>query len=89
MAEEVVRNQKVKWITVRIEETSSDLEMERFFFMTNDEIKYYIDLRPENRSSELVAVSLARDAFLHNKNLNIWYEARAGRRWVKALNLWA
>lgn len=88
MAEEVERNQKVKWMTVRVERTSSDQEMERFFFMTDDETKYYIDLRPDNRSSELVAVSLARDAFLHNKNLNIWYETRAGLRWVKALNLW-
>jgi hypothetical protein len=88
MAEEVIRNQKVNQMTVRIERTTNDEEMERFFFATNDETKYYIDLRPANRSSELVAVSLARDAYLHNKNVNIWYETRAGLRWVKALNLW-
>lgn len=88
MAEENITNQKIKWMTVRIERTANSDEMERFFFQTDDGDKYYIDLRPENRSSELVAVSLARDAYLHNKNLNIWYETRAGLRWVKALNLW-
>lgn len=88
MAEEVINHQKIKWITIRIERTTNDEEMERFFFATNDETKYYIDLRPENRSSELVAVSLARDAYLQNKNVNIWYETRAGLRWVKAFNIW-
>lgn len=89
MTEEVIRNQKVKWMTIRIERTTNDEEMERFFFATNDDTQYYIDLRPANRSSELVAVSLARDAFLHGKNLNIWYETRAGLRWIKALNIWS
>ncbi|MEM7433996.1 MAG: hypothetical protein AAF436_02510 [Myxococcota bacterium] len=88
MAEEVQRNEKVKWMTTRIEFSSTDQEMERFFFMTRNDNKYYVDLRPANRSSELVAVSLVRDAFLNDKNLNIWFEERGGRRWVKALNLW-
>ncbi|MEM7137336.1 MAG: hypothetical protein AAF500_12190 [Myxococcota bacterium] len=88
MAEEVQRNEKVKWMTTRIEFSNNDQEMERFFFMTRNDNKYYVDLRPANRSSELVAVSLVRDAFLNDKNLNIWFEERGGRRWVKALNLW-
>jgi hypothetical protein len=88
MSEENIKNQKVKWITSRIEETTTDNQAKRFFFMTKDDKEYYIDLRPANRSSELVAISLVRDAFLHDKNINIWFETRAGRRWVKALNLW-
>lgn len=88
MAEENVNNQKINWMTVRIERTASSDEMERFFFQTENGEKYYIDLRPGNRSSELVAISLVRDAYLHNKNVNIWYEIRSNLRWVKALNLW-
>ena len=88
MAEQVARNLKVRWMTSRIEFSNTDDEMERFFFQTSDENKYYIDLRGENRSSELVAISLVRDAFLHGKKVNIWYENRNGRRWTKAVNLW-
>lgn len=79
---------KVKWITVCIEELSEDRELEQFLFGTDSGNRYFIDLRPENRSSELVAVSLVRDAFLHQKELNITYETRAGRRWVKQLNIY-
>jgi hypothetical protein len=89
MAEEVQKDRKIKWMTVRVERTSSSDEMERFFFMTkDDDERYYVDLRPENRSSELVAVTLVRDAFLHDRKVSIWYEIRDGRRWVKALNVY-
>jgi hypothetical protein len=88
MPEQVQRNEKIKWMTTRVERTNNSDEMERFFFETQSGNKYYVDLRPANRSSELVAVSLARDAFVHGKKVNIWYETRNRRRWVKALNIW-
>jgi len=88
MSEESVKNLTVKWLTSRIEFGSTDDEMERFFFKASDDNTYYIDLRPSNRSSELVAITLIRDAFLHNKKLNIYFEKRNNRRWVKAINLW-
>ncbi len=88
MAERVQRNEKIKWITTRIERSDTDGELEWFFFETQAGNKYYIDLRPANRSTELVAVSLTRDAYIHGKYVNIWYETRSRRRWVKALNIW-
>ncbi len=88
MAEQVQKGEVVKWMTTRIEFSNTDQEMERFFFECQSDNKYYIDLRPANRSSELVAISLVRDAFLNGKKLSIWYEERNGRRWIKALNLW-
>ena len=88
MAEQSVKDKRVSWLTARVEASDTSTEMERFFFATDDNLRYYIDLRPANRSTELVAVSLVRDAYLHNKRIQIWYEDRAGRRWVKALNVY-
>jgi hypothetical protein len=87
MAEQVTRDVKVAWITSRIEYTANTSDLERFFFKATDEQEYYIDLNKSNVSSELAAISLIRDAFLHDKLLNLWWEDRAGRRWLKAVNL--
>lgn len=87
MAEQVIRDLKVTWITSRIEYTANTSDLERFFFMASDQMQYYIDLNKINVSSELAAISLIRDAFLHNKFLNLWWEERDGRRWLKAVNL--
>jgi hypothetical protein len=87
MAEEVVRNLSVKWITSRIEYAASTSDLERFFFESSDNNTYYIDLNKTNVASEIAAINLTRDAFLHGKKVNIWYEVRDSRRWVKALNL--
>lgn len=88
MAEESVKNLTISWMTSRIEFGSSDDEMERFFFKASDNKQYYIDMRSQNRSGELVAVTLVRDAFLHGKKVGIWFEVRNGKRWVKAINIW-
>jgi hypothetical protein len=87
MAEQETRNLTVSWITSRIERDVSAREMERVFFEASDNQKYYISLETQNRSAELVAVSLIRDAFVHQKRLNVWWEERNGRRWLKAVNL--
>lgn len=87
MAEQETRNLAVSWITTRIERDVSAREMERVFFEASDDQKYYISLETQNRTAELVAVSLIRDAFLHDKRLNIWWEERDGRRWLKAINV--
>ena len=87
MAEQETRDLTVSWITSRIERDVSAREMERVFFEASDQQKYYISLETQNRSAELVAVSLIRDAFLHKKRLNIWWEERDDRRWLKAINL--
>lgn len=87
MAEQVIRDLQVNWITSRIEFTNSTQDMERFFFQASDGEQYYIDLNKTNVSSELVAISLVRDAYLHGKRLNLWWEVRDGRRWLKAVNL--
>jgi hypothetical protein len=87
MAEQETRNVTVSWITSRIERDVSTREMERVFFETSDNQRYYISLETQNRSAELVAVSLIRDAFVHRQHLNIWWEERDGRRWLKAVNL--
>ena len=87
MSEQVTRDLKVTWITSRIEYTTNTSDLERFFFMASDEKEYYIDLNKSNVTSELAAISLIRDAFLHAKFLNLWWEERAGRRWLKAVNL--
>ena len=86
--EQETRNVTVNWITSRIEYDPGTREMERVFFEASDTQKYYLNLETQNRSAELVAVSLLRDAFLHGKKLNIWWEERNGRRWVKAVNVW-
>ncbi|GAA1759418.1 hypothetical protein GCM10009712_05060 [Pseudarthrobacter sulfonivorans] len=87
MPEVVIRDLNVRWITSRIEYDTDTNDLERFFFEASDGQSYYIDLNKENVASEMAAVALARDAFLHNKMVNIWYEQRGGRRWIKALNL--
>lgn len=88
MPEQVTRNLKVKWITSRIEFTTSTNDMERFFFRDSDDNQYYIDLNKANVASELTAISLIRDAYLHNKSLNLWWDDRdPPRRWLKAVNL--
>jgi len=88
MAEQVIRDLKVKWITSRIEYTVGTNDMERFFFMASDDNKYYIDLNKANVASELAAISLIRDAYLHNKSVNLWWDDRdPPRRWLKAVNL--
>jgi hypothetical protein len=85
--EQETRRVTVSWITSRIEQSSTAQEMERVFFQASDGERYYITLETQNRSAELVAVSLIRDAFLHGKTLNLWWEERSGRRWLKAVNL--
>lgn len=87
MAERVTRNLKVTWITSRIEYTSNTSDLERFFFMASDKKEYYINLNKTNVASEMAAISLIRDAFLQNKILNLWWEGRGGKRWIKAVNL--
>lgn len=87
MAEEVIRDLKVNWITSRIEYDTGTDDLERFFFEASDGKSYYIDLNKTNVASEMAAIALIRDAFLQNKKVNIWYESRTGRRWIKALNL--
>ncbi|MFE7630053.1 hypothetical protein [Kocuria sp. NPDC057446] len=87
MAEEVIRDLSVRWITSRIEYAANTSDLERFFFEASDKNSYYIDLNKTNVASEIAAINLTRDAFLHNKKVNIWYEVRDNRRWVKALNL--
>lgn len=87
MAENVTRNLKVNWITSRIEFTNTTQDMERFFFHASDDEQYYIDLDKPNVSSELAAISLIRDAFLQGLELNLWWEARQNRRFLKAVNL--
>jgi hypothetical protein len=61
--------------------------MERFFFEASDGQQYYIDLDKPNVASELAAVSLIRDAFQHGFELNLWWEERQNRRFLKAVNL--
>lgn len=78
----------VQWISSRIEFTSTDDEMERVFFKGSDNNKYYFNLDVGNRSSELVAISLVKDAFLYERSLNIWWESRNNRRWIKAVNIY-
>lgn len=87
MAESVTRNLKVNWITSRIEFTDTTQDMERFFFEASDSNQYYIDLNKPNVASELAAISLIRDAFHHGYELNLWWEERQARRWLKAVNL--
>jgi hypothetical protein len=87
MTEQVARNLDVKWITSRIEYTNNTNDLERLFFEASDGNQYYIDLNKTNVASEMAAISLIRDAFLHGKKVSIWWQDRAGRRWVKALNL--
>lgn len=87
MAEQVTRDLRATWITSRIEYTANTSDLERFFFMASDDNQYYIDLNKSNVASELAAISLIRDAFLHNKLLNLWWEEREGKRWLKAVNL--
>jgi hypothetical protein len=87
MAETVTRNLKVNWVTSRIEFDTNTRDLERFFFEASDDEQYYLDLNKTNVSSEMAAISLIRDAFLHGKQLNLWWEQRDGRRWLKAVNL--
>lgn len=87
MAENVTRDLKVSWITSRIEFTNTTTDMERFFFLASDGEQYYIDLDKPNVASELAAISLIRDAFLQDLELNLWWEARQNRRFLKAVNL--
>jgi len=88
MAEQVTRDLNVNWITSRIEYTNNANDMERFFFQASDDNNYYIDLKKPNVASELAAISLIRDAYLHNKQLNLWWDDRdPQRRWLKAVNL--
>lgn len=87
MAENVTRDLKVRWLTSRIEFTEGTSDLERFFFQASDGEQYYLDLNKPNVTSELAAISLVRDAFLHNRFLNLWWEDRANRRWLKAVNL--
>ena len=87
MAEQETRNVTVTWITSRVERDVGAGEMERVFFEASDGQKYYLNLDTQNRSAELVAVSLIRDAFLHGKRLTVWWEERDSRRWLKAVNL--
>ena len=87
MAEQVTRDLRVNWVTSRIEFDTNTNDLERFFFQASDEKQYYVDLNKENVASEMAAVALIRDAFLHGKKVNVWWEARNNRRWVKALNL--
>ena len=87
MAENVTRDLKVSWITSRIEFTNTTADMERFFFRASDGEQYYIELDKPNVSSELAAISLIRDAFLQDLELNLWWEERQGRRFLKAVNL--
>jgi hypothetical protein len=87
MAENVTRDLKVNWITSRIEFTNNTNDLERFFFEASDNQQYYIDLNKTNVASEMAAISLIRDAFLHGKALNLWWEAQSGRRMLKAVNL--
>ena len=89
MAEEKSTGVMVKWITARVEFTSSAGQMERVFFKGSDNAQYYLELRAENRSTELVAISLIRDAFIHGKKLNLYWERRNNRRWLKAVNIWS
>lgn len=88
MAEQKSEAVRVKWITARVEYTSTTGEMERVFFEGSDNEKYYLELRHQNRSTELVAISLIRDAFIHGKKLNLFWELRNNRRWLKAVNIW-
>jgi hypothetical protein len=87
MAETVTRDLRVSWITSRIEFDTNVNDLERFFFAASDDQQYYLDLNKTNVSSEMAAISLVRDAFLHAKKLNLWWEERDGRRWLKAVNL--
>jgi hypothetical protein len=87
MAETVTRDLQIKWITSRIEYDTNTNDLERFFFHASDDNSYYIDLNKTNVSSEMAAIALVRDAFLQNKKVNLWWEQRSGRRWIKALNL--
>jgi hypothetical protein len=87
MAEEVTRDLRVQWLTSRIEYDTNTRDLERFFFEASDDRTYYLDLNKENVASEMAAISLIRDAVLHGKRLNVWYEERDGRRWAKAINL--
>jgi hypothetical protein len=87
MAETVTRDLQVRWITSRIEYDTNTNDLERFFFQASDDHSYYLDLNKTNVSSEMAAIALIRDAFLHNKKVNLWWEERSGRRWIKALNL--
>jgi hypothetical protein len=87
MAEEVIRDLRVNWITSRIEYDTNTNDLERFFFEASDNRSYYVNLNKANVASEMAAIALVRDAFLHSKEVNIWYEQRDGRRWIKALNL--
>ena len=49
---------------------------------------YYIDPKKPYVASELAAISLIRDAYLHNKLLNLWWDDRdPQRRWLKAVDL--
>lgn len=87
MAETVTRDLRVSWMTSRIEFDSNVNDLERFFFAASDDEQYYLDLNKTNVSSEMAAISLIRDAFLHSKKLNLWWEDRGGRRWLKAVNI--
>jgi hypothetical protein len=88
MPEQKSTGVKVKWITARVEETNTAGQMERVFFEGSDNETYYLELRAENRATELVAISLIRDAFIHGKKLNLFWERRNERRWLKAVNIW-
>jgi len=87
MAEQITRDLTVTWITSRIEFTNNTNDMERFFMQMSDSEKYYIDLNKEHLASEMAAISLIKDAFLHDRKLNLFWESRDGRRWLKAVNL--
>lgn len=87
MTEQVTRNLSVRWMTSRIEFTNNTSDLERFFFEADDGEQYYIDLNKTNVSSELTAITLVRDAYLHGHKVNLWWESRQGRRWLKAVNL--
>ncbi|HUE88780.1 MAG TPA: hypothetical protein VMO26_22105 [Vicinamibacterales bacterium] len=87
VAETVTRDLRVNWITSRIEFTNNTNDLERFFFEASDGNQFYIDLNKANVASEMAAISLIRDAFLHGKRLNLWWEERNNRRWLKAVNL--
>jgi hypothetical protein len=87
MTEQVTRNLSVRWITSRIEFSNNINDLERFFFEADDGEQYYIDLNKTNVSSELAAISLIRDAYLHSHKLNLWWETRSGRRMLKAVNM--
>lgn len=86
--EQVTRNLKIKWITSRIEYTNNTDDLERVFFEADDDNQYYMSLNKPNLASEQAAIQLIRDAFIHDKHVNLWWEERDGRRWLKAVNIW-